>query len=263
MDKIDADIQKLFIEGDEHVEKHNFCTRLSTKLLKRSYDRCSRTDVINGIYIQTIFAAAMLQHVAGISHNDLKTDNVFVEFVNENTIFKGQSLINAQYYSYVINGKPIYFPAIPLIAKIGDFGISVKYTEPIVGDYTVFENGYDQYDGSGPWVPNYPISSYDALFFTTSFITNTTGFDSREMTELIKQCIFYMVPGLNFKKFDVGSQLVNMAYINPKNHRPVLENIRIVRGALDLLENPILKYTSQKYKPSAGDVVVNLGILNV
>ena len=52
------------------------------------------------------------------------------------------------------------------MAKIGDFGLSVKYSHPIVGDMESATGGYDQEDGYGPWIPNWYTENYDVLTIT-------------------------------------------------------------------------------------------------
>lgn len=121
------------------------------------------------LLIQILHAIATYQSVYQIQHNDLHDDNVFVEFIRPGTVFAGQNLADADWFHYKIGGVDLYLPWVPLLAKIGDFGLSVKYSEPIVGDKSSLTYGYDQRDGDGPWVPNWFSVSSDMLFITRIF----------------------------------------------------------------------------------------------
>jgi len=124
------------------------------------------------LLIQIIHAIATYQSAYQIQHNDLHDDNVFVEFIRPGTVFAGQNLDDADWFHYKIGDVDLYLPWVPLIAKIGDFGLSVKYSEPIVGDKSSLTYGYDQGDGDGPWVPNWFSVSSDMLFITRIFYKN-------------------------------------------------------------------------------------------
>lgn len=128
-------------------------------------------EIANSLFIQTLFAIYILQKDYHIVHGDLHDDNIFY-VADPNYEWKGDKIGNYDYYEYKIEGKSLYLPAIPIIVKIGDFGLSVKYSkhgEPMIGDYTTLETGYDQQDGLGPWLPNFYSSSYDVTFVTFIF----------------------------------------------------------------------------------------------
>ena len=115
--------------------------------------------------------------------------NVFIEYINENNVvFDNQELKNANYFHYSIRGYNIYIPATDVLVKIGDFGLSVKYSYPVIGDKEVFESGYDQQDGDGPWIPNIFIPSYDSLYFTANYINTLDSFPNK-VGKLITNCI--------------------------------------------------------------------------
>jgi serine/threonine protein kinase len=263
MDKIDSDVKREFESVKDN--KFNICARLNEKILFKHYNfdgkPCPFEDIVTGVYIQVLFAIAAYQQLYGISHNDLKPDNIFVEYVTENTIFGGVHLWKAKWYSYVFNKKTIYFPAIPLIVKIGDYGLAIKYSEPIVGDATVFYNGYDQNDGDGPWIPNYLVPSYDSLFFSYTFAALIDAhFHASTLPQLIAGSFYYMIPELDKNNPNTGMQLINLGYINPNNGRPILKNIRKVKSAAEILRNVVMPYVQHKeFNPKNGDVVCQLG----
>lgn len=235
MDKIDGELAKF-----------TSCLSLE-KYLK--FDGHSE-DMINGVYIQTLFAIAAYQSKFMISHNDLHTGNVFVEFVTEKTEFKGKKIIEADYYHYKIGKSNIYFPATPVIVKIGDYGKSVKYTSPIIGDEYVFESGYDQNDGGGPWMPNIFIASYDSLYFTSFYVHHFGGYVSK-LGSLIPKCVKYMCEGIKLSN-NIYTDLMEQKFIRYSNARPILEKLVNVKSSADVLE----KIIAPLYiKPSNGKIV--------
>jgi serine/threonine protein kinase len=235
MDKIDGELAKFAS-----------CLSLEKYL---TFDGHSE-DMINGVYIQTLFAIAIYQSEFMISHNDLHTGNVFVEFVTDKTEFKGKKLIKADYYHYKIGESNIYFPAIPVIVKIGDYGKSVKYTKPMIGDKYVFENGYDQGDGGGPWMPNKFIPSYDSLYFTSYYIHHFKGHVSN-LGSLIPKCVKYMCNRIKLSD-NIYDDLIKQKFITYSNARPILENLMGVKSANDVLKKIIAPlYT----KPSKGKII--------
>ncbi len=221
-------------------------------------------DLIDSIYVQTLIAIACYQKKYQISHNDLHTGNVFLEYVTKDTEFNGQKLFDAQWFHYIVNGQNIYLPATDVIVKIGDFGLSVKYSTPIIGDKYVFETGYDQGDGNGPWIPNIYMQAYDSLYFSASYARLLDGRGSTTKTgELIKNCVAFMCPQA-FKNVDL-TQNVNLLQILEKksmtqssNGRPVLDNLHIVRTAPEVIAGPIYN-TYGKTPMSMTDKIVFLG----
>lgn len=245
MDKIDGDLNKYktCIACDKYAEENK---RISS-------------DIINGIYVQSIFAIAAYQQIYNISHNDLHTGNLFVEFVTPKTIFNNKKVADYDYYHYSIEGKDIYIPAIPVLAKIGDFGLSVKYKKPVVGRLSVFEDGVDTGDGTGPYMSNLYIPQYDSLFFTTCYallLVKDRKFSNA--TQLLQDCIKFICPNVPDPDIlntdaSINDLLVAANYIKPSNARPVLENLRRVETARDILLKPILQHYSEK--PKSGKII--------
>lgn len=126
--------------------------------------------VVDNLLFQTLFGVACLQS-QGIVHGDLHADNIFIENITAHSQYANQQILENMYFHYRVDGVDLYLPYIPYIVKIGDFGLSVKYTGRIIGDKQVLEDGYDQEDGKGPWLPNWFSASYDALFITRWFFT--------------------------------------------------------------------------------------------
>ena len=241
--------------------------------------------VERGIFIQLMFAIAFYQDRWKISHNDLHTGNVFVEYVTDETEFNGEKLIEADWYHYHITSQgkgtkarrekatgnwsflgvdsesekrdaacDVYFPAIPVITKIGDYGLSVKYTTPIVGDREVFESGYNQYDGDGPWIPNQFIPQYDSSYTGaayTSFIDSISTVKDHLLQDMVKFLLGGRRPDQWFNKTE--------GILKKGNSRPVLEKLHTLPTALDLLRSDVVQKQFGK-KPNSGKIVT-LGVL--
>ncbi len=228
-----------------------------------SMKKFEKYDVLNSIYIQTLFAIAAYQDAFQISHNDLHDDNIFIECVTPNTMFNGQKIHGADWFHYRVKGKDIYIAASPGIVKIGDYGLSVKYSEPIVGNEYVFTDGYDQGDGTGAWIPDQFLPSYDSLFFTTKFINliaTKLEDGSNVLYALVKTCLSFMCNNIKFEPgTDIIEELQNYQYVRQGfSNRPVLETLPNVKNALETLLGPVLQFSS--IKPSYGRIVT-LGVI--
>ena len=127
-----------------------------------------RHKLTNSIFIQTLFALAVIDRKYQIVHGDLHDDNIFLVH-DPDLEWKGERIGNYDYYEYRIDGVSIYIPGVPLIVKLGDFGLAVKYSAPMIGNITTMEIGFDQDDGDGPWLPNFYTPAYDTTFVTYIF----------------------------------------------------------------------------------------------
>nr|QBK86561.1 MAG: protein kinase [Marseillevirus LCMAC102] len=230
MDKIDAELSKM----DPNI-----------------FDKISASFLI-----QIIHAIATYQHYYKLVHNDLHPGNVFVEYVTPNTKFNGQPLYDADWYHYHIFGSDIYMPATPYIAKIGDFGLSVKWSSTLVGSKESVTTGFDQLDGNGPWIPNWYAESYDMLFITRQFYAINSG-------SIFIQRLFSKMLGLDTVDRPNLDKAV-IKFFTSGNRRPKMEYLETLalQGA-----TPKAILTNKKLlekcfnKPSSGKIVT-LGTLN-
>lgn len=228
-------------------------------------------DIQDGVYIQTMFAVAFYQTLYKISHNDLHENNVFIEIVKKTddslqitgTTFNGEYLADADWYHYQIGNVNIYLPAIPIIVKIGDFGQSVKYSHPIVGDETVFRTGYNNGRKWGPLIPNQFIPQYDSVYHTTCYIRELAA-KSRYgyMGNFLKKCLEFLIPPIGVLKTDATDKAMNILIsdkmIDSKSKRPKLKKLLKCRSSYDLLTSSVM----DKYciKPSRGKIIT-LGVI--
>ena len=129
-------------------------------------------DIFINSMVQVLFAIAYYQTKWKISHNDLHSNNIFVEYVNEETTYKGEKLINADYYHYKVGSKDFYIHASPVIVKIGDYGLAEKYSEPvIISEYSYCDgNEIMACKHAGGWetIPPEYIPQYDSFVAVSS-----------------------------------------------------------------------------------------------
>lgn len=244
MDKIDGELNKYIkcITWDQFVEEEK---RISP-------------DIVNGIYVQTLFAIAAYQRTYNISHNDLHTGNLFVEKVTDKTMFGGQKVIDCDYYHYRISNTDLYIPAIPMLAKIGDYGLSIKFSKPLIGPYEVLEDGMNTDDGTGAWIPTAYIPQYDSLYFTTDYINGTAKNGAfSNATPLISNSLRFMCPDITAEDRASGKSvsevLQKYMYIKLSNDRPILRNLVGVKSAIEVLLDPVHKF--YHLKPKTGKII--------
>lgn len=230
-----------------------------------------RSDVIqNGILLQVLFAIAHYQQL-DISHNDLTLDNIYLEYVDKNTQFNGEYLLDADYYKYDV-GYDIYFPAIPVIVKLGNFEKGAKHDSPVIALRELMETGYNQK------APNYLIPCFDVLTFIASYMLELKN--NELINEgFISDCADYIIDPILRQYYTFGEGIRNFfglkekepmseslflsdnAIIDLDTQKPKLDfELNYGRSAEDLLKSNIV---SDKYgkRPRKESKVVELGVL--
>lgn len=177
-------------------------------------------DEMNALIIQLLYAIACYQTYFKISHNDLHLGNIFLEPITAKTMFSGKKLEDFEYFMYIIgDDRAIAFPRPKNILKIGDWGLSVKYSQPIVGDLQVFVDGYN--DGElGAWVPNWYSPVYD-LLYSLNYIYYHTRVRNVTPTDFLRSILYSIIDG--DPKLSLSEQLSD--YILGYTMRPVLKKL--------------------------------------
>jgi hypothetical protein len=152
--------------------------------MERLY-KLKRKMMTDGLVIQVLHAIHTYQKHFKLQHNDLTTSNIFMRKLDENSIFKGAHLMEADYFQYNIDLHYIdedleentiislYVPNEGYVACIGDFGTSSTWGEYEISEATCFETGYDRTDKkSGRCLPKGYSSMYDVLLFLKCIILN-------------------------------------------------------------------------------------------
>ncbi len=161
--------------------------RTYSHVLRAKYD----AKVFDHILIQVLFAIAFYQHNGNIVHGDLHSSNVFlikrVMPIHKDLEFGGVKLADIDYFEYKINDRLIYLPgpktdfdASQFIVKIGDWGTSVKFSPPLIGDIDVFEKQYTYPK------PNWYNRAYDVLT-----VVRSAYIDRSTPTKLMKKILLW------------------------------------------------------------------------
>jgi len=162
-----------------------------------------RDDIIS-IVIQVIFAITCYQEIYSISHNDLHASNIFLKVIEE-----GSEYYPYTHFHYKLHGQDIIFPRGRFLVKIGDFGIAVKWSAPIIGFRRVLADRDDR--NPIDYVPNWYSRAYDILYSMNS-ISIVLG--KRAATPFVKKIIEYMVGKRKHKERPDFKELKHYKKIN-------------------------------------------------
>lgn len=123
---------------------------------------CIKNDVnlFYSLFVQLFHTIYMYQSLM-ISHNDLHMGNIFIKYIDKDTEFMGKKLMNYSHFHYRIGNKNIYTPFVPFIIKIGDFGVSVKYNDPVIGNISSIVNDWAD---KLIYTPNWFSKCYDVVY---------------------------------------------------------------------------------------------------
>lgn len=201
-------------------------------------------ETVNTIMVQIIHAIGVYQEKYQIVHGDLHDDNVFLEFVTPELIWKARSVLNADYYHYRVKEQDIYVPGgrvCPFIVKIGDWGLACKYSTPKIAEDETIKTGMDQLDGNGPYIPNFYTTAYDVYFITNiMYRLNPTN----EFIQSIMAWMLQLEPGYTKSMIDAAvkkitsgtgrltmkSLTTTLSHVNPAD---ILTNKTIMGTYLD------------------------------
>lgn len=153
------------------VVRYSFMEKIDATV--RNVTKCLSEKIMNTIVLQLLHAIYVYQSQYSIVHGDLHDDNIFLELVTPKTEYRGVKLMDYTHFEFKIGDKSIFIPVeeCPVIVKIGDWGLSVKYSEPMIGNEWTMKTGYAQGTDEGsmgdPWLPNFYTKSYDTVFALT------------------------------------------------------------------------------------------------
>lgn len=120
----------------------------------------------NSIAIQLLHSIAVIQSHS-IVHGDLHLGNVFSFPIFVSTEWNGEKLMEANYFRYSIGKNSIYIESEASLIKLGDWGFSVKYSSPMIGNVNVIENNVGQNERN--IIPNFYNEAYDVMFLMRNF----------------------------------------------------------------------------------------------
>ena len=185
------------------------------------------------ILIQILHAMACYQTYK-IEHGDLHTDNLMIEYIKEGNTFDGQDIYSAHWFMYTIGDVNLYIPFIPIIIKIGDFGQSIKYSIPMVGNKSEMKRGLGFTNGD-------ILYTFAGLYYDNPGINN----------ELFKNILSFML------EYPKETAIDN--FINGDNDRHMKLVGKEKNYPYNLLQNKTI-FGKYMEKPSSGKIV-RLGIV--
>jgi serine/threonine protein kinase len=222
------------------IQEYVFMEKIDNDLKKIL--NCVEDFMLPCLFVQLYHAIHLYQSLK-ISHNDLHSENIFIKYINNDTMFNGKKLIEYKYFHYKLGDQDIFTPYIPFVIKIGDFGYSFKYSEPVIGDIQVIEGGFQEN------FPNWFSKCYDTVY-STIYILQLL---KRKKTDFIKNLI-EIVFGDSINYVQKNYMIVDGAKINPESLRPRINTIEKNFGhitAEKLLLNKNLFPKSFYQKPSS------------
>jgi hypothetical protein len=154
---------------------------------------------INSLYIQLLHALAFIQHKYLIVHSDLHLDNILLKMIKTTAACR----------TYKFDNETIYAPPCKYIAFPADWGMSVKYSKPMVGNVNVLKGFY------GDSTPNFFSSAYDILFLTKSFLLEMKKHSLT--SNFIERIYDWMI----FKTVDVEPKLIYYFKNDSITYRPL------------------------------------------
>lgn len=215
--------------------------------------KCVTPYMIPSITIQLLAAIHMYQSIYKISHNDLHDLNIFVEFVTPELEFNGNKLQDADYFHYSLKipkGKKqtkvnLYIPFVPIIIKIGDFGLSFKWSKPLVGDSASL-GGY--YDEGSYYTPNWYSPQFDVMYSLYRMVYSYAS--SSGTTNKFINDIFINTLGDNY-----GTNYFDKRILRPL--LPTLEDSKAKKLSTSSLFNKTNGIIPKEYfiKPTSGNIV--------
>lgn len=172
------------------------------------------------IFVQIVHAIAMYQLNFKTVHGDLHPGNVFYSKVTDDLEWKGRKVKDVDYFSYkVSDGRVLNLLPTSIIPKVADWGLSVKYSAPVVADKRTLKDGYNQGDGNGPWLPNFYNEVYDIFVIFFGFYVKHSSY---QWFKDVKE--WFIGPGSSMKDYftKVNRPILNLLEVEPlKNKTPL------------------------------------------
>ncbi len=241
----------------EKMKQYIFMERITgsidkaTHLFAPTLPNSNMYNSMDIMIIQLLFALCCMQQSYQIQHNDLHPGNMFFERITDETIYHGQKLSNADYLQYTLFDKEFYLPNIGYLMKIGDFGLSVKYKKPIIGNKETFMTGYNQDRPGqtrileGPWIPNWYSKVYDMIYACGR--TSKDSYISREV--------------ISFLQSKIGDTILNNG--PGENTRPKLKYLEKLEKYAP--ENMLMESLFDNFRivPNANQTTARVGMIRI
>lgn len=137
------------------------------------------------IHTQVLCAIKSYQNI-GISHNDIHTGNIMIEYISKDTKYNNKKLFDCDEFYYLYDNQYISFDYVPFVVKIIDWGYGVKKYKNnmpgLVSQNTINLEKFDKKTYEEYNTPNYFNYSYDVLFFIFAMrqLTENYSYDAKQ-----------------------------------------------------------------------------------
>jgi len=176
MEKVDGTLHELIKKPDEEEDVQPE----SEDVRPEPEDVRPEPEEIASLVLQTIHAIGVYQQKYRIQHTDLSAKNVFYQKVNPTTKFAKNKISQANYFHYKVAGVNLYLPAARWIAKIGDYGMAVKYSDPLIAPEPSLIGDEN--------IPGWYTQNYDILYFLCNmfYITDENFLVEKLLRHILK-----------------------------------------------------------------------------
>jgi serine/threonine protein kinase len=120
------------------VKQYIFMEKIDSDLITALHKEIMTDEDIHSIVLQ-LLVTIKLYNQYKIQHNDLHTGNVFIKKIKNNTLVNGKNVGQYTHLAYKVSGRVIYVPVKKYLVKIGDWGMSCKYSDPMILNKNVME----------------------------------------------------------------------------------------------------------------------------
>jgi len=158
-----------FIYGKKYKDKYGHENYdMNGEILKYSVKQTPL--IIDSIVLQIIIAIANYQERFWISHNDLHLENIFLLKIPNGYKYNGRDISKVDYFEYTYKKRKIYIPNVGLLVKLGDWGMSCKfsvrqiYNNPVMKGLVDYSAQYMNGKVGYLYMPNYYFPEYDLAF---------------------------------------------------------------------------------------------------
>ena len=239
----------------QKVYRYIFMEKLGKTLYEEIYSAPKRPKQLYGVQhpeyltsylVQIIVAITLIQERYQMVHGDSHLNNILIAPIVKGMMWHGTDLSTVEYFHYRIGDQDLYLPATPAIAKLADYGLTCKYSAPMILDEEIMKDGRAQPDKNTdipvPWIPNFFSESYDLLFTLSNFYPYL-------MTPDLIQCFAWIMGTL--------PNAINATiptYIDLNSRRPVLPNLPVMGPREFLLSCP--GFDRYRKKPNGTSVLM-------
>jgi serine/threonine protein kinase len=163
---IDRDLSYNFVRfyGVEINGEGKYATQPCCSLFMERLEPVDEEAFTDDLLIQTLHAIYIYQREYKLQHNDLTPNNLLLRKLDEKSTFRGQTLHDADYFRYTVDGVELFLPNRGFVVCISDYGTSSTWKKHTVAEICCHTTGYKRLDGKlGRCLPKGYCEVYDPL----------------------------------------------------------------------------------------------------